>query len=173
MPQKKNVDIAELLRSKVHLLLGNYTQLVSLSSNLVSGYNRDLQDSKKSLFESLELTSQCLQVTKLLVTSITLNLKSLQSAITPELFATHYALKLVQKGVPFREAHHQAAQEYPNLKVSDFLSVTSSGLSGIGNLGLKVLRKHFEQEQKIYQQTNQKYQLTVNSLLSMKGKYEK
>ncbi|MBI2442274.1 MAG: argininosuccinate lyase, partial [Candidatus Levybacteria bacterium] len=42
MPQKKNVDIAELLRSKVHLLLGFYTQIISLSTNLPSGYNRDI-----------------------------------------------------------------------------------------------------------------------------------
>lgn len=173
MPQKKNVDIAELLRSKVHTILGNYTQLVSLSSNLISGYNRDLQDSKKPLIDSLELTIQCLQVTKLLIASITIHPDALQSAITPELFATHYALKLVQQGSPFRQAYQQAAQKYQDLKTSDFSACTSSHLGSTSNLGLEILRKQLQQEQKIYQLEKQKYQIVIKSLLSKKGIYEK
>ena len=75
MPQKKNVDLAELLRAKVHLVLGNYVQMVSLSANLVSGYNRDLQDIKKPLMESLEITIESLKVTKILLENITPNKK--------------------------------------------------------------------------------------------------
>lgn len=173
MPQKKNVDIAELLRSKVHLLLGNYTQLVSLSSNLVSGYNRDLQDSKKPLFESLQLTIQCLKIAKLLVFSIKVNSKKIQSTISPELFATHHALSLVKQGLPFRVAYHQAAHEYQNLKIDAFPITQSGHLGGTGNLGLELLHKQLQREQKVYQQANHKYQVTVKSLLSKKGKYEK
>jgi argininosuccinate lyase len=173
MPQKKNVDIAELLRSKVHLVLGNYTQLVSLSSNLTSGYNRDLQDSKKPLFDSLELTIQCLRVTKLLISSIMVNSDKVQPAMTRELFATQHALGLVKQGVPFREAYQQAAQEYQNLKIDNFSISQSTHLGGTGNLGLGLLRKQLQQEQKIYQQENQKFQTIVKNLLSKKGKYEK
>jgi argininosuccinate lyase len=169
MPQKKNVDIAELLRSKVHLILGNYAQLIGLSSNLISGYNRDLQDSKKPLFESLELTIQCLQIAKLLLTKIEINHPKIQTAITPELFANHHALSLVKQGVPFREAYQQAAAEYQKIDLADFSITTSSHLGGIGNLGLKLLKKQLRNEQQLYQQENQKYQTMVTSLLS-KGK---
>jgi argininosuccinate lyase len=105
MPQKKNIDIAELLRSKVHIVLGNYTQMVSLSSNLISGYNRDLQDTKKPVMESLELTIKSLKVTNLLLKNITPNQENLKLAMTPELYATEKAFDLVAKGISFRDAY--------------------------------------------------------------------
>jgi argininosuccinate lyase len=105
MPQKKNLDLAELLRSKVHLVLGNYVQIISLSSNLISGYNRDLQDSKKPLMESLEITKESLKITQLLMLNVKPNKENLNKAMTKELFATEKALSLVLKGESFRNAY--------------------------------------------------------------------
>jgi argininosuccinate lyase len=107
MPQKKNVDIAELLRSKLHLVSGYYTQMVGLSGNLISGYNRDLQDAKKPLYESLTTTLQCVKMTTLLINGLHPNEQNLRRAMTDELYATHRALELVQNGVPFREAYRR------------------------------------------------------------------
>ena len=107
MPQKKNPDAAELLRSKVHLILGNYIALVSLSSNLPSGYNRDLQDIKKPLLESLEITLGSLEVTKILLENLTPNKEVLKKSMTEEIFAAQKAYKLVQKGMPFRKAYRE------------------------------------------------------------------
>lgn len=112
MPQKKNVDLAELLRSKVHLVLGNYIQMVSLSSNLISGYNRDLQDTKKPLMESLEITLESLKVTKILLENLTPNKERLEAAMTEDLFATEEALKQVLKGETFRDAYKQVGKKY-------------------------------------------------------------
>lgn len=105
MPQKKNLDVAELLRSKVNLVLGNYVQIVSLSSNLVSGYNRDLQDTKKPLIESFEITLKCLEVSKFLVQNLSPNSTQLEKSMTKELFSTEEALELVSKGMSFRDAY--------------------------------------------------------------------
>lgn len=105
MPQKKNIDLAELLRSKVHVVLGNYVQIVSLSSNLISGYNRDLQDSKKPLIESLETTLDSIKVTRMLLENLTPNEKELKESMTEELYAAEKAYKLVKKGMPFRDAY--------------------------------------------------------------------
>ncbi len=105
MPQKKNVDVAELLRSKVHAVLGNYTQIVSLSSNLISGYNRDLQDTKKPLIESLKITIDSIKAATVLLQNITPNKKILKNAMTEELFAAEKAFALVKQGVPFRKAY--------------------------------------------------------------------
>lgn len=112
MPQKKNLDIAELLKSKVHLVLGNYIQIVSLSSNLMSGYNRDIQDSKKPLMESFEITLDCLKIAKILLENLTPNEEKLKAAMTDELFATEKALKLVLEGESFRDAYQKVGKDY-------------------------------------------------------------
>lgn len=112
MPQKKNLDLAELLRSKVHLVLGNYVQIISLSSNLISGYNRDLQDTKKPLMESLEITKESLKMSQLLLLNIKPNEQNLKKAMTKELFATEKALKMVLKGESFRNAYQKIGKTF-------------------------------------------------------------
>jgi argininosuccinate lyase len=112
MPQKKNLDLAELLRSKVHLVLGQYTQIISLNSNLISGYNRDYQESKKPFMESIEVTKQSIQATQILVQNLTPNKKKLKKAMTEELYATEDALNLVLKGESFRTAYQKIGQKY-------------------------------------------------------------
>lgn len=107
MPQKKNIDVAELSRSKVHLVLGNYVQIASLSSNLISGYNRDLQDSKKPLIESLEITLDSIKVTRILLENLFPNEDGLKSSMTEELYAADQAYELVKKGMSFRDAYKQ------------------------------------------------------------------
>lgn len=107
MPQKKNIDLAELLRSKVHLVLGNYISAVGLSSNLISGYNRDLQDSKKPLMESFEVTLDSVKVTQILLKNIKPNKEVLEKAMTDDLYQTEKAYKLVKKGMPFRKAYEK------------------------------------------------------------------
>ena len=111
MPQKKNLDLAELLRSKVHLVLGNYCKLVSLSSNLPSGYNRDLQDSKKPLMESFDIVIDSLKVSQVLLCNIVPNKERLSEVMTPELYATHKALDLVVQGTSFRDAYNTIGLE--------------------------------------------------------------
>ena len=81
MPQKKNVDLAELIRSKLHLVIGNQLSVVSLSANLPSGYNRDFQDGKKPLFESLEIVIKSLVVTNILVENIEPNEDKMMEAL--------------------------------------------------------------------------------------------
>lgn len=105
MPQKKNVDLAELLRSKVHIVLGFYVQIVSVSSNLISGYNRDLQDTKKPLLESFAISLDSIKVTGILLQNIIPQEKALKKAMTNDLFATEKALELVKQGMSFREAY--------------------------------------------------------------------
>ena len=107
MPQKINLDLAELLMSKVHLVLGNYVKLVSLSANLVSGYNRDLQDTKKPLIESLEVTLDSLIATRILLNNLTPNKEKLKNSMTEDLYATEKALKLTLKGQSFRDAYRK------------------------------------------------------------------
>lgn len=105
MPHKKNVDVAELLRSKLHLVLGNYVAMVGISGNLISGYHRDLQDTKKPLIDSLETILSSLQVTKILLDNLTPNQAILEKAMTADIYAAEQAFELVKGGVPFRTAY--------------------------------------------------------------------
>lgn len=176
MPQKKNIDTAELLRSKVHLLLGNYTQVVSLSSNLISGYNRDFQDSKKPLFEGLGIVKDSLKVANILFKSIQPKKKTMQEAMTAEIFATHKALELVKNGVPFRQAYKNVADRTLETKLDSEnikqLLAQSTHIGGTGNLGLDKLSKQLNEEEKIFDLENESYELTIKSLIEEGGKNE-
>lgn len=116
MPQKKNVDLAELLRSKLHIVLGHYVAIVGLSSNLPSGYHRDLQDTKKPLFESLEITIDSLKMCQILLSALHPKGVKLKEAMTPELYAAEDAMKLAKKGIPFRTAYKKIASRYQKNK---------------------------------------------------------
>jgi len=152
MPQKKNVDIAELLRSKVHVLLGQYTQIISLSSNLISGYNRDLQDSKKPFFESLELTHDSIKAATILITSLLPNKERLENALTSEIFATHQAMELVAKGIPFRLAYQNVGNNLSSVTSKDVnkLLQLSTHSGGTGNLALDKSETEFKKYKNIW-----------------------
>jgi argininosuccinate lyase len=166
MPQKKNVDIAELLRSKIHMTLGNYVQIVSLSSNLSSGYNRDFQDNKKVFMESIEIGEDCLKVTNMLMQNITPIKENLERALTPEIFATHKALELVSQGMPFREAYQTVATNIlqTNINPTPFLN-KSKHLGGTGNLGLDKYQKQLEDEKKKFEKEQQAFKQIIKNLI--------
>lgn len=140
MPQKKNIDIAELLRAKVHDVLASYVKVVSISSNLPSGYNRDIQDTKKPLIESLELSVSCVKMTKLLIQNLQPNNDALFAGMTSELLATHKAFSLVKEGMPFRVAYQKVGSHLEDLpKFSIDILKQSTHLGGTGNLQLSAL----------------------------------
>lgn len=167
MPQKKNVDVAELLRNKIHLVLGNYTKIISLSSNLISGYNRDLQEIKKPIWESLEITQDSIKAMDLLINNLKPNKEVLNESLTPELFATHEAYLLVKKGIPFRKAYQKVAGSLKNLKVPDAKEIVESSnhIGGLGNLGLDKLKKQIGEEKKIWKKERKKFEDVVKSLI--------
>lgn len=112
MPQKKNPDVLELLRAKYSVILGYDTQLKNLYSNLISGYNRDIQLTKEPLMKSIDLTKDCLSITMLLFKKIKVNKQNCKKAMTKELFATEQAYKLVKKGKSFRDAYKEIGKKY-------------------------------------------------------------
>ena len=87
-------------------------KLKSIISNLISGYNRDLQLTKEPLFISIDTTKDCLEVMDLVLSGLNINRENCESAITPELYATEEAYRLVNEGLSFREAYRQIGQKY-------------------------------------------------------------
>jgi len=106
MPQKKNPDMAELTRGKSGRLIGNLVTLLAILKGLPSAYNRDLQEDKEALFDSVDTVRGALEVFSAMLPALTIDRERMESlANDPQLLATDLAEYLVGKGVPFREAH--------------------------------------------------------------------
>jgi argininosuccinate lyase len=107
MPQKKNPDSLELLRGKSARLQGNLHTLLTLTKGLPLTYNRDLQEDKPPVFDSLDTLLLCLAVLRETLRGLRLRPERCAAAVAdPLLLATDLADYLVRRGVPFREAHH-------------------------------------------------------------------
>ena len=109
MPQKENPDVLELLRANYHIILGYETQVKTLTSNLISGYNRDIQLSKEPVMRGIKLVKDCLGISAVVVSGLTVNKDKCQAAMTSELYATEKAYEMVKEGIPFREAYRKIA----------------------------------------------------------------
>ena len=108
MPQKKNPDVAELSRGKTARLYGNLTALLTLCKGLPLTYNRDLQEDKEPIFDTLDTVHLILKVYPPMVATMSVNTARMREmASDPALMATDVAEKLVELGVPFRTAHHR------------------------------------------------------------------
>ena len=106
MPQKKNPDMAELTRGKCGRLIGNLVSLLTILKGLPSSYNRDLQEDKEALFDSVDTVRSALELFSAMLPELTINRERMESlANDPQLLATDLAEYLVGKGVSFREAH--------------------------------------------------------------------
>lgn len=107
MPQKKNPDIAELARGKTGRVVGNLVSLLTLLKGLPMTYNRDLQEDKERLFDTVDTVRASVRLMAAMLKNTTVNRATCQAAASdPALLATDLADYLVRKGVPFRQAHH-------------------------------------------------------------------
>ncbi|MCX6651039.1 MAG: argininosuccinate lyase [Methanomassiliicoccales archaeon] len=106
MPQKKNPDVAELIRGRSSLAVGNLTQLLVLMKGLPLSYNRDMQEDKGAVFSSYETLTSCLFVIGPMYHALIFNKERMSEACARGfLNATDLADHLVQRGMSFRQAH--------------------------------------------------------------------
>src|SRR5213595_320189 len=106
MPQKKNPDMAELTRGKTGRLYGNLLSILTTLKALRSSYNRDMQEDKEALFDSIDTVRAALEVFSAMLPKIKINRSRMEAAAgDPNLLATDLAEYLVKKETPFREAH--------------------------------------------------------------------
>ena len=106
MPQKKNPDIAELVRGKTGSIYGALINLLTIMKGLPLAYNRDMQEDKKPTFDVVNTVRQCLFILAHVIVHTTFEKAHLEEELrTDFLSATDMADYLVRKGLPFREAH--------------------------------------------------------------------
>lgn len=165
MPQKRNPDPLEILRGIPGLLLGFHTQVATISKGLPSGYQRDLQLTKKPLIEGLKLSKHALQALDVVLKNISVNKGKLTKATSdPQLYAAEMANDLVmQKGLSFREAYRQVKDIYlgeeklptrnPQKTISD-----SKGMGMPGNLNLKPTQEAVNKEKRCLSSARKKFE---------------
>jgi len=106
MPQKRNPDSLELARGKAGRLLGNLTGVLAMLKGLPSTYDKDMQEDKEPLFDTADTLAVTLPVVSGVVETLTANPEAMRTALDLDMLATDLADYLVERGVPFREAHH-------------------------------------------------------------------
>jgi argininosuccinate lyase len=109
MPQKRNPDFMELVRGKASMLNGKLGGMLSLLKGLPSAYDKDLQEDKALVFEAFDTLQLILMVTAQAIQGIMVFPENILQKMDPAMLATDVADYLVEKGVPFREAHHAIA----------------------------------------------------------------
>ncbi|WZL78381.1 argininosuccinate lyase [Eubacteriales bacterium mix99] len=106
MPQKKNPDVAELIRGKTGRVYGDLITLLTMMKGLPLAYNKDMQEDKEALFDGFDTLKQCLRIFTDMISTVTFRKDRMeQSALSGFSNATDAADYLVRKGMPFRTAH--------------------------------------------------------------------
>lgn len=111
MPNKKNPDVLELIRGKSGRVFGHLMGILTVMKGLPLAYNKDMQEDKECLFDTVNTLNGCLGIITPFLESVTFNTKLMgQKANAGFLNATAVLESLVLQGVPFRDAHHQVGQ---------------------------------------------------------------
>jgi argininosuccinate lyase len=135
MPQKKNPDVAELARGKAGRLVGNLTALLTMLKSLPLAYNRDLQEDKEALFDSLDTLDLVVPALAGLVATLRFDAERLAALASAGFsLATDVAEWLVRRGVPFRDAHEiagAAVRRCEELGIADLAGLTDEELAAL------------------------------------------
>ncbi len=105
MPQKINPDSLELIRGKTGRVLGNLITIMTVLKGLPLTYNKDLQEDKEPLFDTIDTVSDCLKIFTGVIDTIKINHKIIDNKLSEYIIATDLSDYLVKKGMPFRESH--------------------------------------------------------------------
>jgi len=139
MPQKRNPDVFEIVRSNVNVIVALQTQVKDISKNLISGYNRDTQLTKEPLIKGMGIARRSLEIMSVVMEKIKPKKEVLMKSLTPELFAVFEANRLVKNGMTFRDAYQHVKENLDKLTVPDPIKAIKevTSLGGPGNLGLE------------------------------------
>lgn len=112
MPHKLNPDPLELVRAYHHVLVSHTVRVLSIPSNLISGYHRDLQLLKKPVIESFDIVKDMIRMMKLIFERMSVDQERAEASLTEDVMATHRVYELVRQGIPFRDAYRMVAEKY-------------------------------------------------------------
>jgi len=143
MPQKKNLDVAELIRGRAATVVASRYEITMNIMNKPSGYHRDGQEIKRPLFLGIRYTEMSLKAAEIVVQSLVPDEQALLDDMSPELFAAHKAFELVRQGMTFRDAYVQIGKKLDQIEIDKNSIVSmlkeSRHQGGVGNLQLDQL----------------------------------
>ena len=140
MPHKKNPDVFELIRGKCNLLQGLPQQLALLTSNLPSGYHREMQLAKAPLVEAFQEIKACLEMMHFSLSKIEVRKNITDDSKYDYLFSVDTLNEWVKQGIPFREAYQKMGKEIASGNYTPKRDLSHSHLGSIGNLQLDSIR---------------------------------
>lgn len=149
MPQKRNMDILEVMRANLSIVQSLQIQTQTVGMNLLSGYNKDSKITKEALVDSFDIVKATLNMALILFDYLEPKEENLIKAFkNPEIFATDYAYELVIKGMPFRDAYVKVGNNLDSLKKTDpYKNIKSKKhLGATGNLGIKIIEQRLKKK---------------------------
>ncbi len=134
MPHKKNPDVFELIRSHCNRIKALPNEIMLMTTNLPSGYHRDLQLLKEHLFPAFAVLKDCISMASLMLSNITIKENILADKMYKYVFSVEEVNKLVLQGVPFRDAYKQVGMSIEEGKFEYTIDVNHVHEGSIGNL---------------------------------------
>jgi argininosuccinate lyase len=132
MPQKRNPDVFELIRGRTNIIQTLPNEIAMLTSNLPSGYNRDLQLLKQLIFDAFDDLKESVEIMLLMLKNIKVRKNITENPLYNTIFSTEEVNRLVKEGIPFREAYKAVSGMVKN---STFSKTTLSDYKHEGSIG--------------------------------------
>jgi len=144
MPHKKNPDVFELIRSYCNQIKALPNEIMLMTTNLPSGYHRDLQLLKEHLFPAFKTLKNCIEMAGLMLSNIQVKENILADDKYKFLFSVEEVNKLVNSGTPFRDAYKKVGSDIEADKFTYTTSVNHTHEGSIGNLGTAKIKQQLE-----------------------------
>ncbi|SFT13871.1 argininosuccinate lyase [Sphingobacterium wenxiniae] len=145
MPHKKNPDVFELVRSRCNKIQALPNEIALMTTNLPSGYHRDLQLLKENLFPAFQSLSDCLEITTFMLQHISVKTDILNDPKYDYLFSVEVVNNAVLQGIPFREAYRQIGLDIENGAFQPSKEVNHTHEGSIGNLCNEQIERMFSE----------------------------
>lgn len=144
MPHKKNPDVFELIRARANQLIALPNDIALLTTNLPSGYHRDMQLLKEKLFPAIQALKDCLKLMQLMLSNIRVKENILKDDQYKFLFSVEEVNKLVLSGMPFRDAYKKVGLDIEQGNYNPAKEVSHTHEGSIGNLNNKQVERMME-----------------------------
>ena len=164
MPHKKNPDVFELIRAKCNQLQALPNDIILLTTNLPSGYHRDLQVLKEYLFPAFVTLNNCIDMMHLMITNLKVKHDLLGNEQYKYLFSVEEVNKLVLQGVPFRDAYKKVGLEIEEGNFQHLSLVNHTHEGSIGNLCTRQIAEAMQRA--IDEFGFEKYHTAIDNLFS-------
>jgi argininosuccinate lyase len=145
MPHKKNPDVFELIRSHCNRIKALPNEITLMTTNLTSGYHRDLQLLKEHLFPAFKTLRDCIEMTGLMLSNIGIRKDILADEKYKFLFSVEEVNKLVNQGMAFRDAYKKIGADIASGEFTYTTGIKHTHEGSIGNLGTAAIKQQMDE----------------------------